>query len=644
MFELQNRRYLGCKFRLLPFIDKVINEKCADARSLVDLFAGTGVVAWHFNRRFQIFINDILLCNHFIYHAFFSPEKADTGKLVELICGFNSLNGEYHNYYRKNFADTYLSSKNMGKTGHIRDAIDRLEARGAINFREKAILVASLLYAVDRIANTVGHYDAWRRNGELDRTLTLEMPALDDSSNAGNLIFREDAVRVPIKADIAYLDPPYNSRQYCDCYHFLENLAGNRKEPVKGVARKIDRSGLKSRWCTASAPFEFGKLIARLEAKYILVSYSNTGQKLDSRSNARISDSEIIGHLRIRGRVSVFEHDFSPFSAGKSEIADHSERLFLCEVGKHETTGSGFQADASQTVKSPLNYTGGKYRILPQIMARIPSRHEVFYDVFSGGANVGINMNAREIVFVDNNRPLIELMEFLRKSDFENLVADLDRLIAEYGFSDSMSRGYGYYGCESSGGLGQFNKGPYSALKADYNRKPEPINLLLLIVFGFNNQIRFNSRGEFNLPVGKRDLNRVLRKRLRLFMERLGNINAHFEHMDFRDLDIGHLKERGAFLYLDPPYSLGLATYNENGWDGGDDSDLMEFLLECDGNGLRFALSNVLLHKGQKNDALLEWCLKTSMNISHLSCSYSNSSYHKLDRNSETQEVLITNF
>lgn len=252
-------------------------------------------------------------------------------------------------------------------------------------------------------------------------------------------------------------------------------------------------------------------------------------------------------------------------------------------------------------VKSPLNYTGGKFKLLPQIAAKIPRRFDAFYDVFSGGANVGVNATATRIVCVDKNQAVIELLRFLAATPYARLNALADEKIAYFGLSDSWRDGYAAYNCESSSGLGNYNKEQFNNLRAAYNSSREPLLLLLLVIFSFNNQIRFNSKGEFNLPVGKRDFNGALRKRMRIFLTRLRSLNIEFVASDFKELNIRSLKKQLAFLYLDPPYSLGLASYNENGgWSTRDDADLMDFLLKCRDAGLKFALSNVALLKGQK--------------------------------------------
>ena len=136
------------------------------------------------------------------------------------------------------------------------------------------------------------------------------------------------------KADIVYIDPPYNSRQYSDAYHFLENIATNNKPEVFGIAKKMDRTHIKSKYCLSSAKQTLEELIKNIEAKYILFSYNNTQQKANSRSNARINDNEILEILKSKGEVTVFEKDFSPFTVGKTNIKNHTERVFFCRVRK----------------------------------------------------------------------------------------------------------------------------------------------------------------------------------------------------------------------------------------------------------------------------------------------------------------------
>ena len=168
----------------------------------------------------------------------------------------------------------------------------------------------------------------------MSKTLELSVPAISDKLNSTNRCFNTDANELvkKIKSDVIYLDPPYNSRQYCDAYHLLENIASWQKPEVKGIARKMSRTTLKSRYCTKSATLAFEDLINNIDSKYILVSYNDTGKRANDRSNARLSDAEIISILQKRGKVKVFSRDYKLFTTGKSLINNNKERLFLCKV------------------------------------------------------------------------------------------------------------------------------------------------------------------------------------------------------------------------------------------------------------------------------------------------------------------------
>ena len=119
-----------------------------------------------------------------------------------------------------------------------------------------------MLYAVDKVANTVGHYDAFRKKLDTVQPLRLLVPDFEPENNASNEIYKEDANQLirKINCDVLYIDPPYNSRQYSDAYHLLENLATWEKPIVHGIAKKMDHSHIKSDYCLQSAVKAFADL------------------------------------------------------------------------------------------------------------------------------------------------------------------------------------------------------------------------------------------------------------------------------------------------------------------------------------------------------------------------------------------------
>ena len=332
-FSINNRRFLGNKFKLLPFISEVVKRHCGDIASFADIFSGTGSVASAFTDK-QLITNDILYSSFICNYAWFSGQNYDKSKVIRLITQYNEVPVSEDNYMTINFSDTYFSRTDCAKIGFIREDIERLYAECKINEREKAILIMSLIYAMDKIANTCGHYDAYIQGAVFSKNLTLALPNVNFVNNPLNRCYNEDANELVthIYADLIYIDPPYNSRQYCDAYHLLENIARWEKPEVFGVARKMDRTLMKSKYCTQSAESAFRELVERIDAKYILFSYNNMSNKGNERSNAKMSDESIMDILGSRGTVQVFEESYKAFSTGKSDIKDNAERLFLCKV------------------------------------------------------------------------------------------------------------------------------------------------------------------------------------------------------------------------------------------------------------------------------------------------------------------------
>ena len=328
---INNRRYLGNKYKLLPFITSVVAENCKGVSSVADIFAGTGAVASAFTDK-QIITNDNLYSNYISHLAWFSPQAYSQEKIKQIMAYYNRLDVTVDNYMSVTFADTFFSMTDCRRIGFIREDVETRLALGEINERERALLITSLLYAADRIANTCGHYDAFRQGALFEKHLELSIPLPNENLNAGNVCYNEDANELVkrISADLVYIDPPYNSRQYCDAYHLLENIARWEKPTVKGIARKMVRTNLKSDYCTNKAAKAFEDLIHSINARYILLSYNNMAQKGNGRSNAKIDDSDIMRVLSAKGEVKVFTQDYKPFSAGKSDIDEHEERLFLC--------------------------------------------------------------------------------------------------------------------------------------------------------------------------------------------------------------------------------------------------------------------------------------------------------------------------
>lgn len=297
---------------------------------------------------------------------------------------------------------------------------------------------------------------------------------------------------------------------------------------------------------------------------------------------------------------------------------------------------------------SPLNYIGGKARILDQLLPEFPEHISTFVDLFCGGCNVGINTKAENYIYNDSNCELIGLLKMFLRLNTKTILKRMDEIVEHYGFSKTKDHNFAYYGGNPMKGVSRYNKEPFLRLRQDYNNSPKNnqhyILLYALVVFGFNNQMRFNDRGEYNLPVGKRDFNDVIRRKLEVFLDKLKTQHPLIQNKDFRRFDISQLDNQ-SIVYLDPPYLISTATYNEGGgWTERDECDLLRFMDELNAHGIKFVLSNMLEHKGRKNQLLIDWIEQRNWKVVGINMDYSNSNYQVEGKDSGTVEVLVKNY
>lgn len=279
-----------------------------------------------------------------------------------------------------------------------------------------------------------------------------------------------------------------------------------------------------------------------------------------------------------------------------------------------------------ELLKSPLNYTGGKYKLLPQILPLFPDNIDTFVDLFAGGCNVGINVKAKKVICNDYLKQLIDLYTYLKEHSVEEIYSHINSRIEEFDLSMT-------------------NKDGYLRMRECYNQNRNPLDLYVCICYAFNNSIRFNSSGEYNIAFGKDRscFNSALQDRLKTFIEKLEDIT--FINKSFEAIKVDKLKS-GDFVYADPPYLITDANYNENGgWGEDKENELLKLLDNLNTRGIRFALSNVLEHKGKSNDILKQWIIKNNYHVHRLNFNYGNCNYQTKDKSKNSSiEVLVTNY
>ena len=327
-FQLQNRRYIGNKYKLIEWIFSILDKEC-EGKSFTDIFAGTGVVAAVASKHYdEIILNDFLFSNEAIYKAFFGNGNWIPEKINSIIKDYNNINGEdlEDNYFSRNFGGKYFSINSAKVIGFVRENIEG--NKGNLTEREYNMLISSLLYSIDKIANTVGHYDAYFKKEFVEDNFFMR--PIDPIDVRTVSIFREDAntLAKKVKTDIIYIDPPYNSRQYSRFYHVLETLTLWDKPRLHGVALKPEPENM-SDYCRVVAKDRFAELVNDISAKYLVVSYNNTYDSKSNSSKNKITLEEINNILRQRGQTKVFEKEYRHFNAGNTDFNNHKEYLFV---------------------------------------------------------------------------------------------------------------------------------------------------------------------------------------------------------------------------------------------------------------------------------------------------------------------------
>lgn len=338
-FKIHNRRYTGSKYKIASWIKSIIEENCPDCNSFCDIFAGTGVVTdTLFNNYSTIRINDFLHSNEVIYKAFYKKENYDFAKIMKMYQKFKSIKADDidDNYVSVHFGNKFFEYNDSKIIGFIRQEIE--DAKQDLNDREYCILLASLLYSFDRCANTVGHYEAYRKNVELKSSFVYELitPVVKNTDDYHDVIISRDDANLlakTIQCDLVYIDPPYSSRQYSRFYHVLETIVKWDKPELFGEALKPTPENM-SAYCGSKAIDSFNELIIDLNCKYIVVSYNNTYNSKSSSSKNKMELDDILAVLNQKGQTLTFSINHQAFNAGKTDLDDHKELLFVTKVGK----------------------------------------------------------------------------------------------------------------------------------------------------------------------------------------------------------------------------------------------------------------------------------------------------------------------
>lgn len=617
-------RYIGNKESMVEEIDSFIESRVESEEplTLFDAFCGTGAVSDRLKNKFNLIINDNLKWAT-VYTA---------GRLYASSCHFerlgfdpfaflNQSDEKVQGFIYKNYAPTessrmYFTPENAARIDYFRKQIEEWHKNKLLSEAEYMLLLASLVESVSRVSNTAGVYGAFLKkwDGRALKPIEFIKPAYNACDSLNIKIYNDKTENIisDVKCDILYLDPPYTQNQYGTQYHLLETLILNDHPSVSKVTGSRPVMPMRSDWSKEyKAHILLDKIIANTTARYIVMSYNNDGL---------MSKEYIEAVMKRYGKPETYcckKISYKKYQNWKSQNhKEHFEYLFFVEK----------KDPADVVYESPLNYIGSKARVIPAIRENLPSDIDDFIDAFGGGFNVGINIRSESVVYNEYNHFVKELIESFWQYDTFSYIVYMKKMIRRFELEPGR-------------------KDAYLNVRDYYNSLPEdkrdPRLLLVVILYSFQQQIRFNSNHGFNNPVGMRWFNDNLLEKLISFSRRIKELNVCFSCADYTDtfryVDDGH-----TFVYLDPPYMLTNGSYNDGkrgfkGWDVSQEAALFEFLDKLNHEGSRFMLSYVLEHKGKVNQNLVNWTQDNHYHIIELGDILGISG-------SRRKEILVTNY
>ena len=659
-------RFIGNKTNLLNDIAQVIKENCDGTEKVFcDIFSGTASVARFFKNRYKIISNDLLYFSYVLQKGTIENNEIPSFKKLEDRLNIHDVfdylenidikQEKFNKFIYENYSPNkkcermYLTSENALRIDFIRNKIEEWRNKELINNNEYYYLLAALIEGVPFVSNITGTYGAYLKQWDKRAFKKFEMIRLNViDNNVKNQCYNKNSNDLiqEISGDILYLDPPYNERQYLPNYHLLETIAKYDNPEIKGKTGIRVYNSEKSNYCIKNKVYsEMEELIKNAKFKHIIVSYNQDGL---------LSKNDIETILKKYGNKETYKLYEIPYKQYQNKLTKkldiHYEYLFyISKTSKlqkekiyfnipitdlmmvnEESEKYEYSTDVvsrKKFLKSPLNYVGGKYKLLPQLLEYFPKEINTFVDMFSGGFNVGINVDSKKTICNDINSFIIDLYKELYKEPINNVLGHIQNRIDEYGLSKENEEGF-------------------KKFRIYYNKTKNPIDLYTLSCYSFNYQFRFNNDKEYNNPFGRNrsQFSENMRNNLILFTEKLKNMNIEFSSEQFDKLNLEGLTEKD-FVYCDPPYLITTGSYNDGNrgfkdWKEEEELKLYDMLDNLNDKHIKFALSNVIEHKGKENKLLKEWSKKYK--VIYLTSDYSNSSYNT--KRDKSIEILIVNY
>jgi len=301
-------RYIGNKENILEMIEELLKRNHVSGRSFFDFFAGTASVGRFFKKRgLKIYSSDLLFLSYCFQKACVENNQIPSfsallptfpGSMLLFVQNPLTLVLEYLNelpgvsgFIHQNYTPggtsglakprMYFSDENGMKIDAVRQKIEEWKRLNLLTESEYFILLASLIESVSFFANVSGVYAAFQKKWDPRAVKPFFMrPVEIVPGKEENQVFNADSMEIfrEIEADIFYLDPPYNARQYAPNYHLLETIARYDAPPIHGVTGMRDYKNQKSVFCNETTALEALEEVAKKgRFKFLVLSYNSEG-------------------------------------------------------------------------------------------------------------------------------------------------------------------------------------------------------------------------------------------------------------------------------------------------------------------------------------------------------------------------------
>lgn len=342
-------RFIGNKENLVEKIYQIMQSKNINGNSFFDFFAGTTNVGRFFKKLdYQVYSSDLLYFSYILQQAYIKNNQDLTFEkllknisiksnslfatplnlVVEYLNNLEISEGFiYQNYTPEGTANLeiprmYYTAENGKIIDTIRQQIENWKKDDLLNENEYFVLLACLIETVPFYANVAGVYAAFQKQWDPRAVKKIQLRPIETvKNNKQNFSYNDNSVNLleQFNADIFYLDPPYNQRQYAPNYHLMETIAKYDKPEIKGVTGMRNYENQKSLFCNAETGLqELHKIAKNGKYKWLILSYNTEGI---------MPKQKIISVLEQFGTVELVEFDYLRFKSNSNGDSKHKKYI-----------------------------------------------------------------------------------------------------------------------------------------------------------------------------------------------------------------------------------------------------------------------------------------------------------------------------